>query len=395
MNILIVPPNDLINNVLPNRLYHLARNWERHHVIYLLRYPHYPTSIDVERPLRRIDITPKARSSGNPGTYYIKNATTLYESLKSVIEHEPVDVIIHANILPSLFTIRLAKKFRIKTIFDYLDHYPESASAYFRNSQIKWIVHTIVSFITSYNIKNSDEIVTVSYTLKKMLERRTKRQVYLIPNGVDTQLFRPLLKDHARQELALESYDPILLYYGSIAEWIDYKVLLKLVAKLKSRYPNILLLLVGKIYKKSEEKELSEFANRLSIERNVEVISSQPQEKIPTYVASADIVYAPYRDVQKNYGTPVKILETLACERPVIATELEEFKRWFKNFLFYYNNMDELKRLTLLLLNKYEDYKHLMIEARNYVVKNFEWKVLAENYEKLLHGEKNLTWSEA
>jgi len=381
MNILIVPPNDLINNVLPNRLYHLARNWERRHIIYLLRYPHYPTSIDVERPLRRIDITPKARSSSNPGTYYVKNATTLYESLKRVVEREPIDVIIHANILPSLFAVKLSKKFKLRTIFDYLDHYPESASAYFKSSQAKWIVYTTVSLITGYNLRNSDEITTVSYTLKQMIEGRAKRPVHLIPNGVDVQLFKPLPKDRARKELSLELYDPILLYYGSIAEWMDYEALFKLVARLKLTYPNIGLILVGKIYKESEELYLKQKIKELDLKNNVVVHPSQPQEKIPLYISASDIVLAPYRSLPKNFGTPLKIIESLACERPVVASDVYEFKLWFNNYLEYYRTAQELIERVLFILKTYDLFSEKLKHARKYVEERFDWRGLAEKYE--------------
>lgn len=176
MNILLVPPNDLITNALPNRLFHLAKYWTTRHRLYLLRYPNYPTSTNIERQLERIDIVYKANPAKNPGTYYIKNATRIKDALKKTIEREPIDVIIHANILPSYYAVKLAKKYKIKSIFDYLDHYPESAAVYYKNHIAKKIVYTAVSLATRYNLKNSDTTVTVSYTLKQILEKYTKNQ---------------------------------------------------------------------------------------------------------------------------------------------------------------------------------------------------------------------------
>jgi len=200
VNILIIPPNDLINNEIPNRLYHLARHWQ-HHTLYLLRYPHYPTSINIERPLRRIDIVPDAKPAGNPATYYLKNARAIHQALKKAIQREPIDIVIHANILPSLYAVRLAKAYRKRAVFDYLDHYPESAAAYFKNRVAKWAVYTTVALITTYNLKNSHKIVTVSHTLKQLLEKRAKGPIYLLPNGVDTELFKPMPREQARRQL--------------------------------------------------------------------------------------------------------------------------------------------------------------------------------------------------
>lgn len=386
MNVLIVPPNDLINNVLPNRLYHLARNWAQRHTLYLLRYPYYPTSIGVERPLKRIDIVPEAKPSSNPGTYYVKNAKAIYEALKKVLKKESIDVVIHANILPSLFVVRLAKKLKIMTVFDYLDHYPESASAYYKNKQMKSLIHTIVSTIIKHNLRYSDDIVTVSHALKQIIEKYAKKTVHLIPNGVDTQYFKPLPKDFARRKLALEFYEPILLYYGSITEWIDYNALLEVTAKLKSKYPNILLMLVGKIYKKSEELWLRQKIKQLDIEKNVVIHPPQPQERIPLYISASDIVIAPYRNLTKNFVTPVKIPESLACERPVVVSDVPELRLWFRDYLEYYRTIEELVEKVLSILKMYDLFMEKLRIARKFVGENFNWKKLAQKYEQILHS---------
>ncbi|RLG16930.1 hypothetical protein DRN63_03585 [Nanoarchaeota archaeon] len=388
MNIFIVPPNDLINNVLPNRLYHLARSWEQHHKLYLLRYPRYPTSTNVERVLKRIDIVPRAKPSSDPSIYYIKNAKSIYEAIEKALKREPIDVVIHANILPSLFVIKLAKKLETKIIFDYLDHYPESASAYYKNKLMKSLVHTVVFTITKYNLRNSDDIVAVSYALKQTVEKYAKKTVYLIPNGVDVQLFKPLPKDYVRRRLALEFHEPILLYYGSITEWIDYNALLKVTAKLKPEYPNILLLLVGIIYKNSEEMELRQKIRRLDIEKNVVLYPPQPHERIPMYVSASDIVIAPYRNLPKNFVTPVKILEALACEKPVITSDLFEFRLWFKDYLEYYRTVEELEEKVLSILKMRDLLMEKLRIARRYIEENFHWKRLAEKYEHVLYSNR-------
>jgi len=385
MNILIIPPNDLISNSLPNRLYYLARVWQSTHTLYLLRYPSYPTSANIERPLKRIDIVPKTKPSSNPGTYYIKNATFIYATLKNVFKRENIDIVVHANILPSMFAVDLAKRYKIKTIFDYLDHYPESASIYFRNKILKNIVRIAVSMITKYNLENSDKIVTVSYTLKHMIEKSTKRLVYLIPNGVDTELFRPLPKYSARRELQLDHYDPILLYYGSIAEWVDYDSLIELVSKLKPLYPRILLLLVGNIYRKDEEEYIKRKVKELNVEKNVTLSSSQPEERIPLYVSASDIVIAPYKMMQKNFVTPLKVIEALACERPIIVPDILEFRLWFGNYIEYYRNNEELLMKVSFILKNVDEYSNKLSEARKYVKDRFDWRRLAVEYEQLFY----------
>lgn len=384
MNILVVPPNDLISNVIPNRLYHLARHWQEKHTIYLLRYPNYPTSTNIERPLRYELVTFDAKPASNPGFYYLKNARAIYEALKHVLKREYVDVIVHANVLPSLFAVRLARKYSVKTVFDYLDHYPDSASIYYKNLLAKKVVYTGVNLITSYNLRWSDRVVTVSYTLKQLIERYTTRPVEVIPNGVDTELFRPMPRDQARRQLSLEDRHPIVLYYGSITEWVDYGVLLEATAKLKERYPKMLLLLVGKIYKQSEELEIKQRIEELKIGENVAIIPPQPQERIPLYIAASNVIVAPHKPLLMNFGIPLKLLEPLACEKPVVTSIIPEFKIWLRDLLFYYESLEELVTIITYIVENPELILDQVKKARTYIVKNFDWKKLAVKYENLL-----------
>lgn len=386
MNILIVPPNDLITNVLPNRLYHLARFWSRRHKIFLLRYLNYPTSTNIERPLEHVSVTFKARPAKEPGRYYIVNAPAIYRALRKTLEQNKIDVIVHANIVPSAIAVRLARKFSVKTVFDYLDHFPESASAYYTNRTIKWLARNTVSLLTNYNLRNSDEIVTVSHYLRNLIERRIGRRVHLVPNGVDPEVFKPLPKDSARRELRIEDREPVLLYYGSIAEWIDYSLLLRLAARLKENYSKLLLLMVGNIHTKADEARISMLIRELRLEATVRIEPPQPQERVPLYISAADVVVAPTKDWLINYTTPVKIFETLSCGRPILLPALPEYSKWLPSYPFFYTSEAELESKTREILSNPEKAMEALQDVREYVVRAFSWQSLAEAYERLLEG---------
>jgi len=386
MNIFIIPPHDLISNHNPSGLYQLARYWQHQHRIYLLRYPYYPTSIDIKRPLKYVPVIPNVKRADNPGTYYIVNFKPIYEAIEKTMLREPIDVVIHANIIPSSIAVYLAKKIGVRTIFNYRDHFPESASVYYKNPFTKMIAFKLTESLVRYNAENSDEVITVSYTLRYLLREYTSKKIHVIPNGVDTELFKALPKDRSRRELSLESYNPILLYHGSITEWIDYRTILHAVARLKHRYPKILLLLVGKIYKTYEETEIKETIRMLNIEENVIIQPPQPLAKMPIYISASDIVLVPHKKIHLTYTTPLKIPEALACERPTIATNIFEFKVWYRDFIEYYETEEELIGKIVEILENYEYYNDKARKARSYVVENFDWRTIAEKYEKFFHA---------
>jgi len=381
----LIPPHDLISNHNPSGLYQLARYWQHRHRIYLLRYPYYPTSINIKRPLKHIPVIPVVKPTDNPGTYYIVNSKAIYDAIKKTMLREPIDVVIHANILPSSIAVYLAKKIGVKTIFNYRDHFPESASVYYKNPLPKTIAFKLTEYLTRYNAENSNEVITVSYTLRHLLRKYTSKIIHVVPNGVDTELFKALPKDRSRRELSLEEHDPILLYHGSITEWIDYRMVLHAIAKLKQRYPRIMLLLVGKIYKTYEETEIRETIRMLGIEENVTIQPPQPQEKMPTYISASDIVLVPHKKTHLTYTTPLKIPEALACERPTIATNIFEFRIWYRDFVEYYESEEELIGKIMEILENYEYYSDKAGKARAYVTENFDWRIIARKYEEFFH----------
>jgi len=385
MNIFLIPPHDLISNHNPSGLYQLARYWQHRHKIYLLRYPYYPTSINIKRSLTHIPVIPIVKPTDNPGTYYIVNSKAIYDAIEKTMMREPIDVVIHANILPSSIAVYLAKKNGVRTIFNYRDHFPESASLYYKNPLPKTIAFKLTEYLTRYNAENSNEVITVSYTLRHLLRKYTSKRIHVVPNGVDAELFKALPKDRSRRELSLEEHDPILLYHGSITEWIDYRTILHAVAKLKQRYPRILLLLVGKIYKTYEEAEIRETIGMLGIEENVIIQPPQPQEKMPTYISASDIVLVPHKKTHLTYTTPLKIPEALACERPTIATNIFEFRIWYRDFVEYYESEEELIGKIVEIQENYEYYSDKARKARTYVTENFDWRIIARNYEEFFH----------
>jgi len=142
------------------------------------------------------------------------------------------------------------------------------------------------------------------------------------------------------------------------------------------------LLLVGRVYKDTEGAEIVQRIKQLKIEENVIMLPMQPQDKIPTYIAASDVVIAPYKILPKNMVAPLKIFETLACERPIVLPYMSEFKYWARDFAIYYRTLDELENLVASIL---EDHHHVsnLKEARIYIEENFDWSKLAIKYEKI------------
>jgi glycosyltransferase involved in cell wall biosynthesis len=322
---------------------------------------------------------------GNLGLYYIVNTPVIWSALTSIIAE--VDVVLHANIVPSLIATQLAKSHDTPLVFDYLDHFPESASAYYVNSPLYSISYKTVYATVARALRASDLVVTVSFTLLKILTNiiRDSGKVFLLPNGVDPELFKPIATETARKTIELDNYDYVIFYFGSIDAWFDFETLFRLAKKLRNILDNLALVLGGISHNPAMRRYINHLIEKHELGKSIVVLPYQPDEKVPLYVNAADLVIAPYKKVAKNFGTPLKILETLACAKPVVTTNIPEFKLWFRGApVYYYSSESELEEIALKLLRHSDALREEHLKASEHVRNKFSWDTLAAQYEELL-----------
>jgi glycosyltransferase involved in cell wall biosynthesis len=384
MKVFLIPPNDLLRHPIPNRMYHIARKLSRKHGIYLLSYTNHPLVDGIKkRGLKAVEIpVSNAVRVRNLGLYYVVNAPQIYASIKRVIDGEGIDVVIHANILPSLIASKLAKRFGVPNIYDYLDHYPESASAYY--SQGRQFVELGVRLFVSQALKNSDAVVTPSYGLKRVVSTIIPgKPVYVVPNGVDAELFKPQDRNSARRMIGLDTNCYLLLLQGSLDVWMDIAGIIKVLSRLH-RMVDVKLLVVGVSHAKHYYRLLLKYAKHYGINKHVYIYPPQPYERMPIFINSSDIVFAPYLKTVKNLTTPLKIAEALACGVPVVTTNIVEFRLWYKQGIYTYSTYAELENILKQLLSNIDTIRATLRKNSYSFREAFSWDRLAEKYEILI-----------
>ena len=167
-------------------------------------------------------------------------------------------------------------------------------------------------------IREADLVLPVSSSLEHaLLERGIAREkVFMMPNGVDLDLFSPGPADEAlRRDHGLEGRF-VVGWIGGFRPFHGLELVRDVVEALRARIPNAILCLIGTGPLRSElERELR------GSERWVRFVEAIPRSEIPRWIRSFDVCLL-LAARQAFHYSPLKLFEYLACGRPVVAANV-------------------------------------------------------------------------
>ena len=173
-------------------------------------------------------------------------------------------------------------------------------------------------------------------------------------------------------------------FVGGFYPWHGVELLVKAVSRLEDKRNDIALLLVGDGPMKNSLQSLSaEILKSTKVIFTGEVIS----EQLPCYIKTMDICVMPHSNA---YGSPMKVFEYMAMEKPVIAPRLGPLEDVLRNdengLLFEPLNIDALSSCMLNLIeNKYLRTR-LSQNAKKTILKRHLWR---HNAEKIITAYDN------
>jgi glycosyltransferase involved in cell wall biosynthesis len=179
-----------------------------------------------------------------------------------------------------------------------------------------------------YALKNANAVTTNASILAKKAKAFVNREIHLIPNGIDTNLFKPMERNESLAESVLESdsllspvreqaprvQTPIIGFVGELREKKGIATLLTGYAQL-TKGMSASLLIVGEVRDGEDKKFFDEFRNS-NPEYRITITGRVPHKDLPAYYSLMDVfVHPSLRD-----GMPNAVLEAMACGKTVIAT---------------------------------------------------------------------------
>lgn len=220
-------------------------------------------------------------------------------------------------------------------------------------------------FWERYFWQKANKVVVVSNLDQKEIEKATKKEVVIIPNGVDCDYFGEVTKTEPQKQT--------VVFVGSFT-WMQNRdavsyLLQKIWPKIAKEVYNAKLWIIGNNALKFIRK------------KDKNTIIEEDVADIRKVYATSTVLLAPIR---LGGGTKFKILESMAAGLPVVTTPKGvEGLGADTNGIRVGETEDELITYTLELLQDKNKRAEISLKEKEFIRKNFDWKDISKKLEKV------------
>ncbi|MGD0175560.1 MAG: glycosyltransferase family 4 protein [Candidatus Bathyarchaeia archaeon] len=216
-------------------------------------------------------------------------------------------------------------------------------------------------------------IITVSQFAKRELQElfNVKSEIDVVHPGVDTQHYTTEVPAKYRRG------KPSFLFVGELVKKKGVNRLIDAMSLVRKEHPDAFLRIIGR---GRRLPELQEQVQRLSLEKNVEIISSWvPRSELPFYYASCDV----YVSSSIWEGLALPVLEALACGKPVVGPSGSSYEEVIDESsagrAFEAGNSEDLANMMVMTTDDADKYKET---ARTYALKH-SWPNITDAIERV------------
>lgn len=222
-----------------------------------------------------------------------------------------VDVILSPSppLTIGLLNLWLGKLKGAKVVYNVQEIYPDILG------KKSGLVYNVLSKLEHKVYNSSDAVTTIDQVFHDTIVDRfeDRKKLHIIPNFVDTDLYRTGVSTEALDKSLFPETDSIkMLYAGNIGFAQDWEPLVRLAEK--TRDLNVEYFLIGEgVMKKYVEDKKQE----LGLDK-LHVLPYQPRHLMPAILAYSDVQYIFMTPKMEGMGFPSKVYTIMACGRPLL-----------------------------------------------------------------------------
>jgi glycosyltransferase involved in cell wall biosynthesis len=240
-----------------------------------------------------------------------------------------------------------------------------------------------ITFLNRRLTHLTDAFVAVANNHAKHLvetERLPLARVHMIPNGIDTEKYRPLPVDNGlRHQLNIPRTVPLVGIVAVLRPEKNHELFLRVAARVNREIPEAHFLVIGDGPRRAE---LESLAKQLNLTGLIHFLGKRPD--VSQLLNLLDVFVL----TSHNEANPVSILEALSTSKPVVATRVGSIPETVLDGATGYlvETGDEsaiASRIVELLLDPAKA-KRFGIAGRRHVIENWSIDRMVTGYEELL-----------
>ena len=378
MRILIVSMPDL-KRTYPQRLHHLIRYLSQKHEITVVCVKAWwleqLQDKYLDNCLANIDL--KYATDKRINSVFQEALIVKKYAFNSSLRQEFDVLFSFHNLIAAYF---VCKRSQIHMVYDICDEMPEYIGV---SAHVPRVLKPLGKYIGRQMLnKNINISQKITYTLESFREKYaiSSDKSLLIPNGVDLEFFQAHRNISKNADIRAREFT--VGFVGFLGNWVDLTYALKGLRKLIEKQYDIKLLIVGDGPARNHIKEI---AQQLNVLDKVDFAGSVSYDEIPAYIHLMDVCLIPFNTgAVAESALPLKLLEYLACQKPVISTELQGVVEAVGDAVLYASDGAQFDA-HLIRLYEDEDYRiELGMRGRKIVEERYSWESIGSRLERLL-----------
>jgi glycosyltransferase involved in cell wall biosynthesis len=311
------------------------------------------------------------RIPGIPGSHQAVEVIRLWMRLRK-LSFQPDVVWVHS---PATFLAYALSKFRrrpcIATVHGVYGSFYAQESRLQMSPQLAQLFYLQNNLLQKLEFRHAPLLTAYSKYLRSLvLEKQRRARVVVIPNGVDTDRFRPIAATREKS----------ILYVGRMAAIKGVHVLISSMEQIAKDSPDWTMVLAGG----AMDQPLSFFQRFMTKESQARIkfIGPVPNDRLPRLFAQSGIFVMPtLRD-----GFEIAMMEAMATGIPCVTTGAFERTQLYGSYaeLVPPGDPDSLGRTLIHMIHHYPEYtSHKSQHKRISRAREFDWTHVARMFEQL------------
>lgn len=237
----------------------------------------------------------------------------------------------------------------------------------------------------------ADRLIVYTDATKQKLEKLDFTNVVRIYPGIDLDKFRPQPKDpQILTQLGFDEKHFIVSYVGEYARLGATDMIAETFIDFFRKHPetDIRLVFPSRIKNANDAKKKTEIETYFTSAGLIDYVHFPPRtiDDMVSFYNSSDLIIFPVANLEGKFDVPLVIIESYACGKPVILSDLEQFGEFANRDICVTIPKDSGAKLiesVAYLKENNQERERLGENARRFVKDHFDLQNTAKQYEKI------------